>query len=926
MSKRIRLFLALTGLFFLKGYAQVDAIRNDLIIQNEAIIQMPDTIQAEEIIPPEEIPSFSYSLNAKKYTIADIKVKMTGPSNYEDFALIGISGLAKGDIIEAPGGEETTDAMRRFWRHGLFSNVRIIGTRARNDSIWLEIQLTQRPRISVINFNGIKKTEREELQNRLGLRPGSTLTTNMSDRAVTYIQKYFDQKGFKNVDVNIMQKDDLSKEGEMIVDINIDKNQKTRIMEIVIEGNDEVSDFVLKKAMKKTNEKFNLPKRFKTSLLEMFSTKKFTSEEYENDKKNLINKYNEYGFRDAMIISDSVATVNDKYVSIYLQVDEGQKYYFKNIQFVGNTKYPSELLERVLNINAGDVYNTKKLTDRLNIDDDAVANIYYNNGYLFFGADPIEVEIENDSISLEIRIQEGPQATINKIIINGNDRLYEDIVRRELRTKPGQLFSKEDLMRSYREIAQMGHFDPENMNPEPIPNMENGTVDIRYNLVSKANDQVEVSAGWGQTGVIGKLSLKFTNFSMKNLFHPGTYRGIIPQGEGQTFTISGQASAQNYQSYSISYMDPWFGGKRPNMFSASIYYSKITGMNKNYLSSQMSRYGGYGGYGYGGYPYGYGGYGGGYGGYGGGYGSSYSDLYQGIYESAYDPSKYMQMIGASIGYGKRLYWPDDYFQFTASFNYQLYKMKNYEYFIISDGSSHKFSLDLTLQRNSIDNPLYTRYGSQFLTSLSVTPPYSLFDGKDYANMTSYAQIHKLIEYHKWKFSSKVFIPLLPLPGNNGPKRTPVFMARVEYGFLGYFNKYKISPFEAYQVGGDGMTGYQSYYAVDIIGLRGYENGSLASYQNPGYAYSRMSMEFHYPFILEPSSTIYGLAFLEAGNAWWSVNNFDPFDLKRSAGVGVRIFLPMIGMMGIDWGYGFDTPLGASKKGGSQFHFILGQEF
>ena len=341
------------------------------------------------------------------------------------------------------------------------------------------------------------------------------------------IQKYFDGKGFKNVEVDIVQRDDLSKEGEVIVDININKNQKTKIDEIVITGNEELSDFTLKKSMKKTNERMNLIKRFKTSVLEAFSTKKFTTEEYENDKKNLIDKYNEYGYRDARIVSDSVVNVNEKRVGIYLTVEEGQKYYLKDVLFVGNTKYPSEQLEMLLNMKSGDVYNQKKLMERLQTDEDAVANIYYNNGYLFFGADPVEVDIRNDSISLEIRIQEGPQATINKVIVNGNDRLYEDVVRRELRTKPGQLFSREDLIRSARELAQMGHFDPENMNPEPIPNPENGTVDIRYNLVSKANDQIEVSAGWGQTGLIGKLSLKFTNFSLKNFLNPGTYRRAV---------------------------------------------------------------------------------------------------------------------------------------------------------------------------------------------------------------------------------------------------------------------------------------------------------------------------------------------------------------------------------------------------------------
>jgi outer membrane protein insertion porin family len=880
--------------------------------------QMNDTIPEQSAIPPEEVPVISYSM-AKRYIIDSIRV--TGVKNYEDYVLIGFSGLAVGDEITVPG-DEITEAVKRFWRQGLFSDVKIQATRIIDNRIWLEIQLRQRPRISEIRYSGVKKSEREDLEAKLGLRRGHTITPNVEDRAKTLIKRHFDAKGFKNVDVEIVQKDDIAHEGEIIVDINIDKNQKTKIQEIHIEGNERISDFVLKKAMKKTNEKFNLSKRLKTSVLEIFSTKKFTSEEYENDKKNLIDKYNEFGYRDAVIVTDSVYNINDKYVDISLKIDEGQKYFIKNIQFVGNTKYPSEQLETLLNMKPGEVYNQKKLMERLVSDDDAVSNVYYNNGYLFFGADPVEVDVQNDSIALEIRIQEGPQASINKIIINGNDRLYEDIVRRELRTKPGQLFSREDLVRSARELAQMGHFDPENMNPEPIPDIENGTVDIRYNLVSKANDQVELSAGWGPTGIIGKINLKFTNFSMGNLFRlGGAYRGILPQGEGQTFTISGQTSGKFYQSYSISFLDPWFGGKRPNTLSTSIYYAKMTGINNNFYNRQMSSY-----------------YNAMAGSYYSGMGSYYPGMgYSGIdggslYETAYDPSRYMEMIGASIGYGKRLDWPDDYFYFMATLNYQLYKMKNwYEYFIVSDGACNKISLDLSLQRSSIDNPLYTRYGSQFTASLSVTPPYSLFDGKDYAAITNQGEKHKLIEYHKWKFQGKVFVPLTPLPVNNGPKRTPVLMSRVEYGFLGYYNRNKISPFEAFQMGGDLMTGYSSYYASDMVGLRGYENLSLAGEGGNamvpyGYAYSRLSMELRYPLILEPSSTIYGLIFAEAGNAWGAIRDFHPFDLKRSAGAGVRIFLPMIGLMGIDWAYGFDTPFGRPEKGGSHFHFILGQEF
>ena len=872
-----------------------------------AFAQESDTTKVEN--ESGEVPVISYSLSPKQYKIEDIKV--TGVKNYDDFVLIGFSGLSVGDMITVPG-EEITAAVNRFWKHGLFSDVKILASKIQDDKVWLEIRLKQRPRISEVNYNGIKKGEREDLEAKLNLKKGFQITPNLIDRAKNVIQKFFDGKGFKNVDVQIVQKDDVSKEGEVIVDINIDKNEKTKINQIIFTGNSMLRDADLKKAMKKTNEKFAW-KRWKTSIKEMFSTKKFVTEEYEKDKKNIIDKYNELGYRDAVLLADSVINHDEKTVDVYLSISEGQKYYLKDINFVGNTQYPTDQLMAILGMKPGEVYNQKKLNERLTTDDDAVSNIYYNNGYLFFGADPVEVEVENDSIALEIRIQEGPQATINRIIINGNDRLYEDIVRRELRTKPGMLFSREDLIRSVRELAQMGHFDPENMNPNPVPDAENGTVDIQYNLVSKANDQVEFSAGWGQTGVIGKLSLKFTNFSMKNFLNPSTYKGIIPQGEGQTLTLSGQTNGRYYQAYSVSFMDPWFGGKRPNTLSVSAYFSMQTDVSSNFLSRSS----------YGMNPY-YSMYGNSM--YGNSmYGNSMYGNY-GNYELAYDPDKSIKMLGLSIGYGKRLNWPDDYFQFMLTLNYQLYMMKDWAYFLVQNGNSHNVNMELMLQRNSVDNPLYTRRGSQFSVSVSATPPYSLWDGKDYASMADNDEgKFNFIEYHKWKFKAKIFSPLAPLT----VKRTPVLMSRIEYGFLGHYNKNKRSPFETFYMGGDGMSGYSSTYATETIGLRGYENGSIAGnngYNSYGYAYSRLAMELRYPFLLEPTSTIYGLAFVEAGNAWQNLKDFSPFDLKRSAGVGVRIFLPMIGMMGIDWAYGFDKVNGQRNAGGSNFHFIIGQEF
>ncbi|UBE40566.1 outer membrane protein assembly factor BamA [Bacteroides stercoris] len=845
-----------------------------------------------------EKPVILYSGTPKKYEIADIKV--VGAKNYEDYVIIGLSGLSKGQTITVPG-DEITQACKRYWRHGLFSDVQVTADKIEGDRIWLTIHLTMRPRVSDIRYHGVKKSEREDLEARVGLIKGNQITPNLIDRAKTLIKRYFDDKGFKNADIIITQKDDPNNENQVLVDINIDKKEKVKVHQITITGNQAITTKKLKRVMKKTNEK--------GKLLNLFRTKKFVEENFEADKQLIIDKYNELGYRDAMIVKDSIKSYDDRTVDIFMEIEEGQKYYLRNVTWVGNTLYPSEQLNFLLRMKKGDVYNQKLLEERTSTDEDAIGNLYYNNGYLFYSLDPVEVNIVGDSIDLEMRIFEGRQATINKVSINGNDRLYENVVRRELRTRPGQLFSREDLMRSMREIQQMGHFDPEQIQPDIQPKPEDGTVDIGYDLVSKANDQVEFSAGWGQTGIIGKLSLKFTNFSVANLLHPGeNYRGILPQGDGQTLTISGQTNAKYYQS-SVSFYDPWFGGKRPNAFSVSAFYSRQTDISSRYYNDAYmnSYYNSYysGMYGYGMYNYG-----------------NYNN-----YENYYDPDKSIQMWGLAVMFGKRLKWPDDYFQFTAELSYQRYILSDWQYFPVTNGKCNNLSINLTLSRSSIDNPIYPRQGSEFSLSAQLTPPYSLFDGTDYSkystsNQDDMNKMHKWIEYHKWKFKSKVYIPLMdPI----AVKRTPVLMGRVEFGLLGHYNKYKKSPFETFDVGGDGMTGYSSY-ATESVALRGYENSSLTPYGYEGYAYARLGLELRYPLMLETSTSIYALTFVEAGNAWHDVNKFNPFDLKRSAGVGVRIFLPMIGMMGIDWAYGFDKVLGSKQYGGSQFHFILGQEF
>ena len=849
-----------------------------------------------------DTPVILYNGTPKKYEIADIKVD--GIKNYEDYVLIGISGLAVGQTITVPG-DDITSAVKRYWRHGLFSDVKIVADKIEGNKIYLRIQLTQRPRITDIAFHGVKKSEREDLQQKLGnMVKGMQITPNMIDRAKIIIKKHFDEKGFKNAEVNIIEREDTANKEQVYVDVNIDKKAKVKVHKITIEGNSVLSDKKLKRVMKKTNEK--------GKLINLFRTKKFIEEKYEEDKQKIIEKYNELGYRDAQIVEDSVSAYDDKTVDVYMKIEEGTKYYLRNITWVGNTVYPSDLLSQQLRMKHGDVYNQKLLNDRINTDEDAIGNNYYNRGYVFFHLDPVEVNINNDSIDLEMRIVEGPQASIKHVRINGNDRLYENIVRRELRVRPGDLFSKEAIERSYREIAQMGHFNPENIDPGIKPNPEDGTVDINWKLESKANDQVEFSAGWGQTGIIGKLSLKFTNFSFANLFRKNdNYRGFLPQGDGQTLTISGQTNGQYYQSYSVSFFDPWFGGKRPTSFSVSAFYSIQTDVSSQYYNSAyMNNY----------YNYLY------------GYGNMYGGYYDN-YESYYDPDKSIKMFGVSVGWGKRLRWPDDYFTLSAELSYQRFMLKDWSYLYImlnngqymNTGNCNSLSLNLTLSRNSTDNPIFPRYGSEFSASLQITPPYSLFSNKDYStygkdNYEDAASMYKWIEYHKWKFKAKTYTALMDI------QKCPVIMTRTEFGLLGHFNKYKRSPFETFYVGGDGMTGYSYSYASETIALRGYENGALTPYGSEGYAYIRLGAELRYPLMLENSTSIYALGFVEAGNAWTEVGKFNPFSLKRSAGVGVCIFLPMIGMMGIDWAYGFDKINGSTQYGGSQFHFIIGQEF
>ena len=868
-------------------------IYNKVLVTLLLMLGIATGVQAQDKIIN---PDISYAGTERDVVVGGIAV--SGVEGYEDYVLTGISGLAVGQRITVPGSD-ITDAVKRYWKHGLFSKVAIAADSIVGDKIYLHIYLAVRPRVSTINYIGLKKSERED--NKLGLLKGMQVTPNALDRAKILAKKYFDDKGYKNADIEIVQRDDVANKNQVILDIMVDKKEKIKVHKITIDGNEKISDkklkgnFFSKGAFAKIHEA--------GKLANIFKSKKYTPERWKDDKNNLISKYNEYGYFDASILSDSVTNYDSKHVDVYVKVHEGKQYFLRNITWVGNTVYTTDHLNAILGMKRGDVYNMKLMNKRLVTDDDAAANLYYNNGYVFSRIEPVEVNIDGDSIDVEMRVTEGPQAYLSHVRINGNDRLYENVVRRELHTKPGDLFSREALMRTARELGSMGHFDAEHVAPDVKPNPEDGTVDVNWNLVQKSNDQIEFSLGWGQTGVIGRVGLKLNNFSMRNLFRKNSERrGVLPVGDGEVLSLGVQANTY-YQSYNVSYSTNWFGGKRPVQFSVGAYWSKYSDVSSNYYNTAlMNRY----------YNYTY------------GYGSNYYNNY----ESYVDPDKYMKLLGLSLGWGKRLRWPDDYFTLSLQLAYQRYTMKNWGYFLMSNGSANNLNLTLSLNRTSTDNPLFPRRGSEFSASVTVTPPWSSWDKKDYANLANnqysptynaeQQEKYRWVEYHKWKFKSKTYTAL------SGGSKCFVLMTRVELGLLGSYNKYKKSPFETFYMGGDGMSGYSSNYATETIGLRGYENGALTpSASSQGYAYDRFSLELRYPFLLG-NTTIYGLGFLEAGNAWQEASKFNPFDMKRSAGLGVRIFLPMVGLMGIDWAYGFDKVFGT--KGGSQFHFILGQEF
>ncbi len=822
------------------------------------------------------VPEVYYS-SPKTYEIAGIAVSGIG-EHYDSETLVQYSGLREGEEIKIPG-DAITKAIKKLYGYGLFSDVAIFIDRIEGNKVYLNIRLAERHKLSRINYIGLKKSEETKLKEKVNWLPGTQVTDNQISNLKRIVERYFKEKGYYNTDIKVLRRDDPDNENFVILDVSVQRNNKIKIEDIIIAGNKEVRDGKLKRAMKKTKEK---------SLVNLFKSAKYIEESYEEDKYNLLDKYNELGYRDAAILSDSVEQVSPNRVKIYLNVEEGNKYYFNNITWVGNTVESTENLSKILNIKKGDVYNKKYFEERLTQDDDAVANlVYLNNGYLFYHSVPVETVVGGDSINMEIRIVEGPQATINRVNISGNDRTHEHVIRRELYTYPGELFSREDIIRSIRELSQLGHFDPEQLQqPDIAPNPETGTVDIGFKVAERANDKIEISGGWGAGMIIGSLGLTFSNFSMRNIFNWDSYRPL-PQGDGQTLSLKAQTNGKYYTSFSISFREPWLGGKKPNSLSVSAWYSRQTGYSRSY----------------------------------------YNSYYVNSAKDQYDDSQLMTTFGITAGLGRRITWPDDFFSMYTEVSYQRYTLKNWPYYIMSNGNSNNLSFAVTLQRSSIDNPLYTRRGSDFSLSVSFTPPYSLFSDENYgsANIKD-REKYRWIEFHKWKFKGRVFMPL-------DKNEKFVLYTGVQYGYLGYYNKDRRSPFEGFEMGGDGMSGY-SLYGREYIGLRGYENGSLtnagSSFLAPSASdaslYTKLTMELRYPISLAQSATIYALAFVEAGNSWYEIKDFEPFNLYRSAGVGLRVFLPMFGLLGLDWGYGFDSVPGRSGASGSQLHFVLGQEF
>jgi len=810
----------------------------------------------------------------KEFTIDTVII--TGVHYLDKNVLANMSGFEKGAKISIPG-DDISKIVKKFWDHGLFEDVKVYATILNQNKIAINIYLKERPRLAKLTIEGVSKSDKDDLKEKIDMHVGNQVTENLLNNAVNNIRKFYIEKGFFNIKVDIQQKLDTGQMNRISLTFHITKNNRVKIKDIFFTGNNSFASSKLMRAMKKTKKRD----------WKFWNSSKYIEAKYKEDKENVVEFYNDHGYRDAKIVSDSIKILNYKRIAIYINVYEGEKYYFRKTSWVGNTKYPSDYLTNVLNIKKGEVFNQKKLDKRLQNDDDAVSSLYLDNGYLFFSITPTEVAIDHDSIDFEMRIYEGHQATINNVIVTGNTKTNEHVVRRELRTLPGELFSKSDIIRTVRELATLGHFEPEKIEPVPLPNPANSTVDIEYKLVERANDQLEVSGGWGgYTGFIGTVGIKFSNFSYKNFFKLKEWRPV-PSGDGQTLSLRLQSNGSYYRSYNATFADPWFGGKKPNSLSFSVYYTHYSPSNYSLTQSITSN------------------------------------------------NNYMKIIGGGLNLGRRLHWPDDWFTLQNGIDYEHYILKNYGQIAgITNGTMNNFNFISNFGRNSLDQFIFPRQGSSFSLSLQFTPPYSLFNPGAYDKKNSSDVKFNWIEYHKWIFKSEEYLNIV---GNL------VLMTRANFGIIGrYRNNEDYSPVGKFLMGGSGLTTY-TITSIDIVSMRGYEEGSLtpvvnsknevlhysSTNANGGNLYDKFTAELRYPLTLKESATIFGLAFFEAGNCWNSISIFNPFDVKRAAGIGIRVFLPMFGLLGFDLGYGFDPVYNSSgvyTRSGWQPQFTMGQQF
>ena len=829
--------------------------------------------------------------NPKKYIVGGVRLE--GNEYLSPDQILQVAALREGMEVTVPS-EDLSNIVSRLWLQRYFEDVSVSidSITPTRDTAYFKISIIERPRVSRWVFSGVKSGEEKELRERLNLRRGGEFSDYVAKTSSDIIKRYYKEKGFYNVKVDVNTKRDTVIKSAIRVQFAVDRGEKVKIQKITFNGAEHVKESKLVRSMKKTRDK---------RLQNFFSSKKFQEKEYDNDKRSLIAAFNEAGYRDARIVKDTMYYVEPNRLQIDFEIDEGRQYFFRDITWTGNSVYSAESLNQVLKINKGDVYDVVTMEKRLfgggKQSDMYVSQLYRDNGYLFFQIEPVELNIEGDSVDVEMRVVEGKPATLNNIVINGNDLTNERVIRRQLFTYPGNLFSQSEFERSIREIASMGQFDPEAiMDPAKgwsiLPNPMDNTVDIVYNVTEKPSSQLELSGGWGGNTFVATVGVSFNNFSTRRFFDKTAWRPV-PLGDAQNLSVRFQTNGTYYTSLSASFSEPWLFGKKPTSLNMSVYYTRQT--------------------------------------------NSY------IYYNILNNDEFMEVYGFAAGLGKRLKWPDSYFVLYNQLSWQTYRLQNWAYqFLFNTGISHNLSYTLSLSRNSTDQQIYPRLGSDFSFSLQLTPPYSLLRKKDYGlldaegnpakvdswkdinyNFQSSQHRYKWIEYHKWSFKGAVYTKLIG---------DLVLMARAQFGNLGYYNRnWGYSPFEGFRVGGDGMSGYDTY-GSEIVSLRGYENYSLTPTADSDYSsgnyyagnvYDKFTVELRYPVILQPQSTIYALVFLEGGNAWADIRKFNPFQIRRSAGVGVRVFLPMIGLLGVDWGYGFDNHDG---NGGSQFHFVIGQQF